>query len=44
MISKLHKCLGCGHEWTGKSGESCPACGNDYVQWINYDQWRKASK
>lgn len=42
-----YKCLGCGYEWACwpkppmlyECGYRCPACGNLYVKWMNYEAW-----
>jgi len=36
------KCVRCGFVWSDVPGPtSCPVCGHLYVEWTNYEQWRK---
>jgi DNA-directed RNA polymerase subunit RPC12/RpoP len=44
--SAEYKCLQCGFEWVSFTGPNwCPACGHNYVKWVNYKKWKKhASK
>ena len=33
-----YRCQRCAHEWREQAGPvTCPACGHDYVSWLNYD-------
>lgn len=35
--SASYECLGCGHTWRGQPGPvTCPACGHEYVRWVDY--------
>jgi hypothetical protein len=36
------KCLNCGHTWSDHPGPTeCPKCKHLYVEWTNYEEWRK---
>jgi len=36
------QCLKCLYSWTSNPGPTqCPACGHDYVKWLNYEEMRK---
>jgi len=43
---KAHfRCLRCDYEyWTIPGPTECPECGNLWVKWVNYEEWRKWMK
>ena len=44
-LSKQMRCLSCGHRWDSPHARArCVACGHIYVEWTNFEQWRKANR
>jgi Zn finger protein HypA/HybF involved in hydrogenase expression len=38
-----YKCLNCNHIYKEQAGPTeCPLCGHIWIQWIDYEKWRKA--
>lgn len=39
------KCCQCGHEWHQRPDPLvCRCCGSPYVEWVNYEDWKKAHR
>jgi rubrerythrin len=39
-----YECMACGSSWSQVQSQTpCPTCGNIYVKWMNFAEWRAAA-